>query len=125
MIICISFHSNFLFLHVQDAVKDNVPELDSPLHGEVRPVQVGGEEDEADAVLRMPVEDGATNPHEAIPALHILTGILNIIRSLKKINIDLLLVIEGIQSTLGNVGSNSRIGFIIHLSSSIMKCLPP
>ena len=73
----------------------------------------------------VPVEHRATNSHKAIPALHILTGILNIIRSLKKINIDLLLVIEGIQSTLGNVGSNSKIDFIIYLSSSIMKSFTP
>ena len=44
------------FLHIQDAVEDNVSELDSPLHGEVRPVQVGGEEDEADPIFRVPVE---------------------------------------------------------------------
>ena len=66
------------FLHVQDAVEDNVSELDSPLHGEVRPVQVGGEEDEADPVFWVPVEHGATNSHKAIPAFHILTGGLNI-----------------------------------------------
>ena len=74
VIICISFNTRCLFLHVHDTLEDNVPELDPPLHGEVRPVQVGGEEDEADAVLRMPVEHRATNPHEPIPALHVLTG---------------------------------------------------
>ena len=68
------------FLHIQDAVEDNVSELDPPLHGEVRPVQVGGEEDEADPVLRVPVEHGAANSHEAIPAFYVLTGGLKIIK---------------------------------------------
>ena len=61
-------------LDVHEAVIHDVPELHTPGHGEVSPVQVGGEEDEADAVLRMPVEHRATNPHEPIPALHVLTG---------------------------------------------------
>ena len=74
VIICISFNTRCLFLHVHDTLEDNVPELDPPLHGEVRPVQVGWEEDEADAMLRMPVEDGASDAHEAIPALHIITS---------------------------------------------------
>ena len=75
-----SFDNFFWFLHVQDAVEDNVSELDSPLHGEVRPVQVGGEEDEADPIFRVPVEHGAANSHEAVPAFYVLTGGLNIIR---------------------------------------------
>ena len=62
-------------LDVHEAVIHDVPELHTPGHGEVSPVQVGGEEDEADAVLRMPVEDGASYPHEAVPSLHLVPGV--------------------------------------------------
>ena len=64
------------FLHVQDAIEDNVSELDSPLHGEVRPVQVGGEKDEADPMFRVPVEHGATKSHEPVPAFHVISAVL-------------------------------------------------
>ena len=42
---------------LQNTIKDDVPDLDPPGHGEVRPVQVGWEEDEADPVFWVPVED--------------------------------------------------------------------
>ena len=103
------FREFLWFLHVQDAVENNIPELHPPLHGEVRPVQIGGEEDEADTMFWMPVENWTSDSHEAVPAFHVLTGVSNIIISLVFFINCHLLVIEGIQSTLGDVGSNSKI----------------
>ena len=46
-----------LSLFPHDTIVYDVPDLDPPRHGEVGPVEVGGEEDEADPLLWMPVED--------------------------------------------------------------------
>ena len=65
----------FRFLHVENTLKDNIPEPDPPRHGEVCPVQVGGQEDEADAMSWVPVEHWTSESHEPVPALHILAEI--------------------------------------------------
>ena len=44
-------------LQVQDTSKDRVPECDPLVHGEVRPVQEGGNVGKADSLLWMPLED--------------------------------------------------------------------
>ena len=46
-----------LSLFPHDTIVYDVPDLDPPRHGEVRPVQVGRKEDEADPMFWMPMED--------------------------------------------------------------------